>query len=100
MLCEYGDRDAAAAKDLAEDLQSMGSVGDCNVFLFAMQSASLEVEDLSTHGPAANASIFAPQALRKTSGSIRSCGARRVKKWSKDGYLRSVKTKRLLPAGC
>ena len=58
MLSEYRYRGAAVAKDLAEGFQLVGTVGDCSVFPFAVQPASFEVEDLSTHGPAANASIF------------------------------------------
>ena len=44
-------------QDLAEDFQLTGTVDNCNVFPFAMQPASLEAKDFSTHGPAANASI-------------------------------------------
>ena len=56
MLAELGYRGSAVAKDLA--------VGDCNVFPFAVQPASLDVQDLEAHGPVANVSI-----LKTTSSS-------------------------------
>ena len=46
MFTRLGYRDAAVAKDLADGFLLVGAVGDCSVFLFAVQPASLEAGDL------------------------------------------------------